>query len=206
MRAIVEAVVDRGTLLRDGALYGRAVITGLRRLDGWPVALMASDPYHYGGAWTADACQKIDPLRRHGADLPPADRAPGGLPGLPGRAGRGEDGDDPQGVRALSAIYQTTVPWCAVIVRNVFGVAGAAPPQRSASYCVRYAWPSASWGSLPLEGGIEAAYRAEIDARRGSAGQDGRDRGAADQAALAVPDRPSRSGSRRSSIRARRAR
>jgi acetyl-CoA carboxylase carboxyltransferase component len=26
------------------------------------------------------------------------------------------------------------------------------------------AWPSASWGSLPLEGGIEAAYRAEIDA------------------------------------------
>ena len=30
--------------------------------------------------------------------------------------------------------------------------------------CLRYAWPSASWGSLPLEGGIEAAYRAEIDA------------------------------------------
>ena len=29
---------------------------------------------------------------------------------------------------------------------------------------LRYAWPSASWGSLPLEGGVEAAYRAEIDA------------------------------------------
>jgi acetyl-CoA carboxylase carboxyltransferase component len=29
---------------------------------------------------------------------------------------------------------------------------------------VRYAWPSAWWGSLPLEGGIEAAYRAELDA------------------------------------------
>ena len=28
----------------------------------------------------------------------------------------------------------------------------------------RYAWPSGRWGSLPLEGGIEAAYRAEIDA------------------------------------------
>jgi propionyl-CoA carboxylase beta chain len=23
----------------------------------------------------------------------------------------------------------------------------------------RYAWPSGDWGSLPLEGGIEAAYR-----------------------------------------------
>jgi acetyl-CoA carboxylase carboxyltransferase component len=27
---------------------------------------------------------------------------------------------------------------------------------------MRYAWPSANWGSLPLEGGIEAAYRADI--------------------------------------------
>ena len=29
---------------------------------------------------------------------------------------------------------------------------------------MRYAWLSAWWGSLPLEGGIEAAYRAEIEA------------------------------------------
>ncbi len=29
---------------------------------------------------------------------------------------------------------------------------------------MRYAWLSAFWGSLPLEGGIEAAYRADIDA------------------------------------------
>ena len=29
---------------------------------------------------------------------------------------------------------------------------------------IRYAWLSAWWGSLPLEGGIEAAYRADIDA------------------------------------------
>jgi len=63
----------------------------------------------------------------------------------------------------MSAIWQTTVPWCAVIVRNVFGVAGAAhrPGHR---YGFRYAWPSSRWGSLPLEGGIEAAYRADLDA------------------------------------------
>ena len=28
---------------------------------------------------------------------------------------------------------------------------------------MRYAWVSGVWGSLPLAGGIEAAYRAEID-------------------------------------------
>jgi acetyl-CoA carboxylase carboxyltransferase component len=50
-----------------------------------------------------------------------------------------------------------------VILRNVFGVAGAAH-RNGSQYCTRYAWPSGRWGSLPLEGGIEAAYRAEIDA------------------------------------------
>jgi acetyl-CoA carboxylase carboxyltransferase component len=29
---------------------------------------------------------------------------------------------------------------------------------------LRYAWPSGDWGSLPLEGGIEAAYRRELEA------------------------------------------
>jgi len=45
----------------------------------------------------------------------------------------------------------------------VFGVAGAVN-QPSGRFSIRYAWLSARWGSLPLEGGIEAAYRAEIDA------------------------------------------
>ena len=27
----------------------------------------------------------------------------------------------------------------------------------------RFAWPSGDWGSLPMEGGIEVAYRAELD-------------------------------------------
>jgi acetyl-CoA carboxylase carboxyltransferase component len=27
---------------------------------------------------------------------------------------------------------------------------------------MRYAWPSGRWGSLPLEGGIEAAYSGDI--------------------------------------------
>ena len=32
------------------------------------------------------------------------------------------------------------------------------------SFVQRYAWPSADWGSLPIEGGIEAAYRRELEA------------------------------------------
>ncbi len=60
MRAIIEAVVDRDSFFEIQPLYGRAIITGLARLDGWPVAVLASDPYFYGGAWTADTCQKVE--------------------------------------------------------------------------------------------------------------------------------------------------
>ena len=67
------------------------------------------------------------------------------------------------GVRAMAAVNQSTVPWCTIIVRNAFGVAGVVH-QPANRYSMRYAWPSAYWGSLPLEGGIEAAYRADIDA------------------------------------------
>ena len=55
------------------------------------------------------------------------------------------------------------MPWCTIIVRNAFGVAGVVH-QPADRFSMRYAWPSAYWGSLPLEGGIEAAYRADIDA------------------------------------------
>ena len=27
----------------------------------------------------------------------------------------------------------------------------------------RFAWPSGDWGSLPMEGGIEVAYRAQLE-------------------------------------------
>jgi acetyl-CoA carboxylase carboxyltransferase component len=67
------------------------------------------------------------------------------------------------GMRAASAILQTTVPWCSVLVRKVFGVAGAVH-QNSTRYCMRMAWPSGEWGSLPIAGGLEAAYKAEIAA------------------------------------------
>ena len=67
------------------------------------------------------------------------------------------------GARALAAVYQASVPWCSVILRRVYGVAGAAH-QNAARLAIRYAWPSGDWGSLPLEGGIEAAYRAQLEA------------------------------------------
>ena len=50
-----------------------------------------------------------------------------------------------------------------MVVRRLYGVAGGAH-QDFSRFCFRIAWPSAEWGSLPIEGGVDAAYRREIDA------------------------------------------
>ena len=70
-----------------------------------------------------------------------------------------------KGVRALAAVYQATTPWCSVIIRKAFGVAGAGHTNNSRS-SPRYAWPSGEWGSLPIEGGVEAAYKRQIQASK----------------------------------------
>ena len=163
MRPIVEASVDSGSFFEMGQHFGRSIITGLARVDGLPVAVMASDPYHLAGAWTADACQKIvrfvDMAETFHLPIVYFADCPGFHIGLDAE----KAATIRHGVRVMAAIDQTTVPWCTFLVRNVFGVAGGAnvPAGR---FAVRYAWLSARWGSLPLEGGIEAAYRAEIDA------------------------------------------
>ncbi len=163
MRPIIESVVDVGSFFEMGANFGRSLIAGLARLDGHPVLLLASDPYHYGGAWSADTCQKVvrfvDLAETFHLPVVYLMDCPGFMIGLEAE----RSATIRHGVRAMAALNQTTTPWCTVIVRNAFGVAGAAH-QPAGRLSLRYAWLSAYWGSLPLEGGIEAAYRADIEA------------------------------------------
>jgi acetyl-CoA carboxylase carboxyltransferase component len=63
---------------------------------------------------------------------------------------------------AVTAVYQTTVPQCIVIMRRFYGL-GAAGMINGSRLGFIYAWPSAEWGSMPFEGGIEAAYKADLE-------------------------------------------
>jgi acetyl-CoA carboxylase carboxyltransferase component len=163
MRPIIEELVDKGSFFEIGRKWGRGTICGFARLDGWPVAIMASDPFHHGGAWTADVSRKVTRF----VDLAQTFHLPVAhlvdIPGfLIGRRAE-EEATIRHGVHAMSAIAQATVPWCAILVRKVYGVAGAAH-MNGGRFNLRYAWPSGDWGSLPIAGGLEAAYKAELEA------------------------------------------
>ncbi|MEM7015810.1 MAG: carboxyl transferase domain-containing protein [Pseudomonadota bacterium] len=161
MRPIIESLVDEGSFFEIGRLFGQSLITGLARLDGWPVAVMAGDPYFYGGCWTADSSQKaikfVDLAETFHLPIVHLVDNPGFVVGTKGE----QEATIRHGARALAAVYQATVPWCSILVRKVFGVAGAAHMNAS-RFHYRYAWPSGDWGSLPIEGGIEAAFKSQL--------------------------------------------
>jgi acetyl-CoA carboxylase carboxyltransferase component len=163
MRRLVDLVVDRGSRFEIGRGFGPSVISSLARLDGWPVAVVASDPRIYGGGLTAAASDKLARF----VDFADAFHLPVvnfvDQPGFVIGVEAERAGTIRRGARALAAVYQARVPWVSILVRKVFGVAGAAHGNAQALN-LRYAWPSGDWGSLPLEGGIQAAYRRDLEA------------------------------------------
>ncbi len=163
IRSVIASLTDQGSFLEMGSAFGRPAVTGLARLDGWPVGILANDPMHYAGGWTAAASQKAERF----IDLADTFHLPVvhlvDQPGFVIGTAAERAGTIRHGARALAAVYQASVPWCSVLIRKAYGVAGAAHRDHS-RFSIRYAWPSGDWGSLPLEGGIEAAYRSELEA------------------------------------------
>ncbi|SEH02808.1 propionyl-CoA carboxylase beta chain [Nonomuraea solani] len=158
MRAILDLVFDTGTVMELARGFAPSVITALARLDGHPVAVLASDPRVYGGGMTAQGADKtarfVDLAETFHLPVVHLVDQPGFVIGTAAERA----GTIRRGARALAAVYQSTVPWASVLVRRVFGVAGAAhrPHDR---YGLRVAWPSGDWGSLPIEGGLEVAFK-----------------------------------------------
>ena len=73
-----------------------------------------------------------------------------------------KQGIERAGARLCAVTCQSRMPWITIVVGRLFGVAGQTHHRPSGMFR-RYAWPSASWGSMPITGGTSAAYRREIE-------------------------------------------
>jgi len=163
VRRLLGLVFDSDSVFEIARYYGRPLVTCLARLNGHPVGVLASDPQQGGGGLDAPGSEKmtrfVDLCDTFHLPVVNFVDQPGFLIGTAAeRAGTAR-----YGARAMAAVYQATVPWVSVILRRVFGVAGAAHGNAQ-GLNLRYAWPSGDWGSLPIEGGVQAAYRREIEA------------------------------------------
>ena len=163
IRKLIDLVVDKDSAFEMTPFYGRPLVTMLAHLDGYPVALMANDSRWYGGAQTADACEKMTRFIEF-ADtfhLPIVYLVdvPGFMIGLESE----KQGTLRKAARVAQARDQSTVPWFSVLLRRCYGVAGTIHAHVN-HQPIRFAWPSGQWGSLPVAGGALAAFRKEIEA------------------------------------------
>jgi len=160
-KKMIEHIVDLGSFFELTPYFGRSLMTGLARIDGYPVGVTANNPNFNGGATNADSAEKlirfIDLCDTFHLPLVSFEDEPGFMVGVDAeRAGTLR-----KGVRAQAAVNQTTVPWLKYIVRRAYGVAQGLHHNGRGPV---YAWPSGEWGSIPVEGGVWAAYRREIEA------------------------------------------
>ncbi len=163
MRKILAHVLDRDSIFEIGRYQGRSQITALARLNGYPVGVLANDPNFLGGSFNYDVAEKfqrfIDMCDTFHLPIVNLSDQPGFTVGKQSEI----HGTIRKGVRASFAIIQATIPMAVIYLRKCFGVAGGA--QKSGlRLSWRYAWPSAVWGNIPVEGGVYAAHRREIEA------------------------------------------
>jgi len=159
---VIESVVDRGSFFEIAPAYARARITGLARLNGYPVGVMANNSM-FGGSTDVAGGDKVIRLIQlcdtfHLPLVSLADE-PGFTVGLE----QEKKGIERAGARLVIATCDSQMPWITVVMKQVYGVAGQCQ-HRPTGMFRRYAWPSAEWGSMHIAGGAAAAYRREIEA------------------------------------------
>ncbi|MBW2062866.1 MAG: hypothetical protein JRI95_15075 [Deltaproteobacteria bacterium] len=160
--AILNHVLDRDSFFEIAPFFGPSRITGLGRVNGYPVGVMINNPLHLGGATDVSAGEKVIRLFRlcdtfHLPMVSFADE-PGFMVGLDSE----KQGIERAGARLVCTVCASKMPWITFVLRQVYGVAGQCQHRPTGMYR-RYAWPSANWGSMHIEGGAMAAYRREIE-------------------------------------------
>jgi acetyl-CoA carboxylase carboxyltransferase component len=161
MRKLIGHIVDRGSVFEIQPSYGKALITCLARMNGKVVGIVANNPMVYGGAMDVKAARK----QIHFVEMCDCFHIPlVFLVDVPGfMVGRDAEANATlrEGMRAVYVGLQSTVPTYTVVIRKCYGMAGMGTTEKNGLE-FKIAWPSAEWGSLPIEGGVAAAFRREI--------------------------------------------
>ena len=163
MQRLIRMVVDRDSEFEIQPTHGKGVITTLARLGGRPVGIVANNPMVYGGAMDDKAAHK----QIHFMELCDTFHIPliffVDVPGFMVGERAEQAGTLREGMRAVYSAGNLKVPTLTLVIRKCYGMAGMATCNKN-DIDLKLAWPSAEWGSLPVEGGVAAAFRREIAA------------------------------------------
>jgi acetyl-CoA carboxylase carboxyltransferase component len=164
MRTLVAGVIDEDSFFEIKPRFAREVITGLGRLDGWPVGIVANQPMHKGGVLFVDSSDKVARF----VWLCDAFNIPliflADVPGFMIGSAVERQGIIRHGAKLITAISEATVPKFSVIVRKAYGAGLYAMAGPGFEPDATLALPTAKIAVMGPEPAVNAVYYNKIQA------------------------------------------
>jgi acetyl-CoA carboxylase carboxyltransferase component len=164
MRTRVAGVIDEDSFFEIKPRFAREVITGLGRLDGWPVGIVANQPMHKGGVLFVDSADKVARF----VWLCDAFNIPliflADVPGFMIGSAVERQGIIRHGAKLITAVSEATVPKFSVIVRKAYGAGLYAMAGPGFEPDATIALPTAKIAVMGPEPAVNAVYYNKIQA------------------------------------------
>ncbi len=162
MMEVVGVLADRESWLELKALYAKELLTGLCRIEGRTVGVVANQPKHLGGVLFAESANKaarfIQLCDAYGIPLVYLADVPGFMIGSKVE----RQGIIRAGAKMIAAMSMATVPKISVIVRKAYGAGlyAMCGPAFEPDACI--ALPTASVGVMGPQAAVNAVYYNKI--------------------------------------------
>jgi acetyl-CoA carboxylase carboxyltransferase component len=164
MLALIDALVDEGSLLQVHSRFAKELIVGYARLEGRAIGVVANQPKHKGGVLFSDSADKaarfVWTCNAFNIPLLFLADVPGFMIGTQVERG----GIIRHGAKMISAVSEATVTKISVIVRKAYGAGlyAMAGPAFEPDCCI--ALPSASIAVMGPQAAINAVYYNQLQA------------------------------------------
>jgi len=164
MFEVIDRIVDADSFFEIKALFAREIVTGLARIDGHPVGVIANQPKFKGGVLFVDSADKATRFiwlcDAFGIPLLYLADVPGFMIGKQVE----RQGIIRAGAKMISAVAETTVARISVIVRKSYGAGlyAMSGPGFSPDACL--ALPSAKIAVMGPEAAVNAVFYNRIQA------------------------------------------
>src|SRR5947207_190317 len=162
VRKVIQAVVDDGEFFPMKPDWAKNIVTGLARVGGHPVGILANQPMVLGGALDVNSADKAARFvwlcDAFGIPLVFLQDVPGFIVG----SAVEKQGIIRHGAKMLYAISEATVPKITVVMRKAYGPGyfQMNGPPYEADYIV--AWPTAEISVMGPDGAVNIIYRKQL--------------------------------------------
>ncbi len=163
MRDVISRIFDYGEFFEIAPYHAQNIITGLARLNGHVVCVVANQPKVLAGTLDIDASVKAARFIRFcdAFNIPIITLVdvPGYLPGK----NLEHEGIIRHGAKLLYAYCEATVAKLTVITRKAYGGAFDVMGSKNVGGDLNLAWPTAEIAVMGAEGAVNLLYRKELE-------------------------------------------